>query len=198
MVERQQILNWLAKNVSVERKEHILGVENTARELATFHQVDENKAASAGLLHDLAKFYPPNRLLAMAREEGIDIDPVCLHNPHLLHADVSAIVARQEFGVTDPEVLEAIALHTLGRPYMSDLSCVVFIADTLEPNRGNTPELESLRKTSKKNIYQAVWQTCDYSLRYLLDKSLTIHPRTVLTRNWALQIALKNRTQVTE
>jgi len=191
MVERQQVLNWLAENVSVERLEHILGVEETAKELASFHQVDENKAAIAGLLHDLAKFFPPNRLLVMAREEGLEIDQVCLHNPHLLHADVSAIVARREFGVKDPEILEAIALHTLGKPDMSDLSCVVFVADALEPNRGNTPEIKSLRLTSKKNLYKAVWQTCDYSLGYLLKKSLTIHPRTVLTRNWALQIVKK-------
>ena len=60
--------------------------------------------------------------------------------PHLLHADVSAIVARDEFGVKDKEILEAVRNHTLGRPGMSHLSCIVFVADVLEPNRGDSPQ----------------------------------------------------------
>jgi predicted HD superfamily hydrolase involved in NAD metabolism len=89
----------------------------------------------------------------------------------------------------DEAVLEAIALHTLGRPGMSLLSCVVFIADSLEPGRGNTPELEALRQVSFSNLYKAVWLTGDYCLKFLLDSRCLIHPRTILTRNWALQMS---------
>ena len=141
---RDQVLTWLADNVPASRIQHILGVEQMSVELARHYQMDIEKAACAGLMHDLAKYFKPKVLLQMARDENIEIDPVCEANPHLLHADVSAIVARDKFGVQDEGVLEAIALHTLGRPGMSDLACVVFIADSLEPNRGNTPELEAL------------------------------------------------------
>jgi predicted HD superfamily hydrolase involved in NAD metabolism len=89
--------------------------------------------------------------------------------------------------VEDEEVLQAIANHTLGRPGMSSLSCIVFLADSLEPGRGNTPELEALRQLSCQNIYQAVWLTCDYSLKYLLETQRLIHPRTIATRNWFMQ-----------
>ena len=188
---RDRVLAWLAKNVSPSRLQHIIGVEQTCLELAEHHQLDGTKAARAGLMHDLAKFFPPSRLLAMAREEGIEVDSVCQINPHLLHADVSAIVAREEFGVDDEEILAAISNHTLGRPQMSALSCVVFIADVLEPNRGDNPELQGMRQVSKKNLYKVVQQTCDYSLRYLLAQNRTIHPRTILTRNWALETAKK-------
>jgi HD superfamily phosphohydrolase YqeK len=37
-------------------------------------------------------------------------------NPHLLHADVSAIVARNTFGVSDTQRLNTIADRALGRP----------------------------------------------------------------------------------
>src|SRR4028118_816571 len=130
---RDRVLTWLADNVPASRLQHILGVEEMSVELADFYHLDVEKAAQAGLMHDLAKYFKANLLLQMARNEGIEVDPVCEATPHLLHADVSAIVARDEFGVRDEAVLEAIALHTLGRPGMSDLSCVVFIADTLEP-----------------------------------------------------------------
>jgi len=63
-------------------------------------------------MHDLAKYFKPPQLLEMARAEGLDIDPVSEAAPHLLHADVSAIVARDTFGVQDEEVLQAIANHT--------------------------------------------------------------------------------------
>ncbi len=105
----------------------------------------------------------------------------------LLHADVGAIVARDQFGIKDQAVLDAIANHTLGQPHMSPLSCVVFLADTLEPSRGETAELQALRQLSQQNLYQAVWQTCDYVLHYLIRTASQIHPRAILTRNWALQ-----------
>jgi HD superfamily phosphohydrolase YqeK len=56
----------------------------------------------------------------MAESAGIEVDSICLSHPHLLHADVSAIVAQKEFNVTDEEILAAIRNHTLGQPNMSD------------------------------------------------------------------------------
>jgi predicted HD superfamily hydrolase involved in NAD metabolism len=99
---------------------------------------------------------------------------------------VSAIVARDEFGITDPKILDAIADHTLGRPEMGAMSCIIFLADTLEAGRGDTEELQSLRQLSYQNLHRAVWHTCDYSLAYLLSTRCLIHPRTIRTRNWAM------------
>jgi len=186
---RENVLAWLCERVPAARIKHILGVEQVAGDLARHYGLDEAKARSAGLLHDLAKYFKPQLLLQMAQKEGLELDSVLEAHPHLLHADASAIVARDEFGVVDREILEAIANHTLGRPNMSQLSCTVFIADTIEPSRGNTAALEALREASWQNLYAAVWQTSDYSLKYLLETRCYIHPRTVLTRNWALQMA---------
>lgn len=188
-IEREHVLTWLAENVPESRLNHILRVEQMSVELARHHHLDVEKAAQAGLMHDLAKYFKPQKLLEMARAESLDIDPVSAATPHLLHADVSAIVARDTFGVEDEEVLQAIANHTLGRPGMDLLSCIVFLADSLEPGRGNTPELEALRKLSYENLAEAVWRTSDYSLKYLLEQERLIHPRTIATRNWFLQTA---------
>lgn len=191
---RAKILAWLNDNVPPKRIQHILGVEQMASELARHYQLDTQIAAQAGLMHDLAKYFKPQRLLQMAQAEGLPIDEVDLAAPHLLHADVSAIVAREEFGVTNPEILQAIADHTLGRPGMGPMSCIIFLADSLEAGRGNTDELQSLRQLSYQNLHQAVWRTCDYSLQYLLSTRCLIHPRTIRTRNWAMT----NSSQETE
>lgn len=194
---RQQVLAWLKENVPDSRIEHILRVEQMAINLAILHQADVEKAALAGLMHDLAKYFKPARLLDMARQANLPLDPVDEANPHLLHADISAIVAREEFGVQDPEILSAIANHTLGRPGMDDLSCIVYLADSLEPGRGDTPELNQLRQLAQQNLAQAVWQTCDASVQFLLQTQRLIHPRALQTRNSFLQ-QTKSQQKFTE
>jgi len=184
---RDQVLTWLADNVPTARMQHILRVEQMSVELARHYHLNVEQAAQAGLMHDLAKYFKPERLLQMAREGGIDIDPICAATPHLLHADVSAIVAKEEFGIQEDSVLNAIALHTLGTPGMSNMSCVVFLADSLEPGRGDTPELENLRTIAHIDLHKAVWLTCDYCIKHLLNTRRLIHPRMILTRNWAVQ-----------
>ena len=189
---REKVIAWLKDNVSEHRLNHILGVEATCVELAQLYQIPVKKAAKAGLLHDLAKFFQPDKLLRIANKAKIEIDPICQKHPHLIHADVSAIVARQEFGVNNSRILEAIKNHTLGNPKMSRLSCIVYIADAIEPSRGDSAELNRLREIAKENLYRGVWETSDYTLRYLISDRKIIHPRTILTRNWALRQAKKD------
>ena len=69
---RSDILIWLQSNVPESRSRHILRVEAMSADLARHHNVDPDKAAQAGLMHDLAKFFKPDRLLAMAEHDGHD------------------------------------------------------------------------------------------------------------------------------
>ena len=61
--QRSQVLSWLTDNVSAHRLQHILGVEELCLKLAKHHQIDAEKAADAGLFHDLAKFFPPKETI---------------------------------------------------------------------------------------------------------------------------------------
>jgi predicted HD superfamily hydrolase involved in NAD metabolism len=189
---RDRIISWLQENVSTHRLQHILGVEQTCISLARHYQLNEQQAAQAGLMHDLAKFFSDQKLLKIATDAKIPVDAIYHKRPHLLHAEVGAVVAQQEFAVNDPEILNAIGNHTLGTPYMSKLSCVVFIADALEPNRGDNEELAAMRIIATKNLYKCVQQISDYSLKYLVSQQKIIHPRAILTRNWAKTQAKEN------
>lgn len=183
---RQPVLDWLANHVPQSRIQHVLRVEQMAIELARLHGLNEVQAAQAGLMHDLAKYFKPQVLLEMAQRAGLPLDPIDQLNPHLLHANVSALVARSEFEIRNIQILEAIANHTLGSPGMDALSCVVFLADSLEPGRGSTAELEHLRQVSQVDLTKAVWLISDYKLRQLLNQGRLIHPRALATRNWFL------------
>lgn len=184
---RSNILTWLKSEVPESRIRHILRVETMAIDLARHHGVDSTKASQAALMHDLAKFFKPEKLLTLAQSHGLDIDPICQAAPHLLHAEVGAIVAQDVFHITDVPILRAIANHTLGTPGMDALSCIIYLADSLEPGRGKTEELENLRQRCHTDLNEAVWRTADFSLQYLLRSQQLIHPRTVMTRNWFLQ-----------
>ncbi len=180
---RQPVLDWLRQNVPEKRLDHILRVETMAMTLARHHGLDLAAVQAAGLMHDLAKCFPARRLLAMATTAGWQIDPAERQSPHLLHAPVGALIARETFGVEDERVLQAIANHTLGAPDMDAVSSVVYLADSLEPGRGTTPELQRLRQLSYEHLPTAVYETCVASLKYLLETSYPIHPRAILTRN---------------
>lgn len=186
---REQVLTWLAAQVPAPRLAHCLRVEAMAVALANHYGLDQSVAAQAGLMHDLAKYFKPQRLLTLASKAGLPIDPVDEAHPHLLHADVSALVAQQEFGVVDRDVLDGIANHTLGHPAMAPLSCIVFLADSLEPGRGHTPQLNHLRSLCYQDLPTAVYQTCDATLTHLMERGRPIHPRAVLTRNWFLAVS---------
>ena len=47
MIMREKVIDWLNKNVSRHRLQHILGVEKMCEQLAIYHQIDPKKASQA-------------------------------------------------------------------------------------------------------------------------------------------------------
>lgn len=154
--------------------------------LAQHHDLPVALVQQAGLMHDLAKCFPPAELLAIAAAEGWELDPAEQHTPHLLHAPVGAVVARDRFGINNERVLRAIACHTLGSPDMDEIGAIVYLADALEPGRGDSPPLHHLRELSYGDLWGAVYETCVFSLQHLLESQRLVHPRTILTHNQCL------------
>jgi predicted HD superfamily hydrolase involved in NAD metabolism len=130
----------LARNVREQigqehRYAHSVRVARCADILAMRHGVSTRKARVAGMLHDLARLYSAERLIAESRARGFTISAAELEHPTLLHARLGAALARERFAIEDPEVLSAIEKHTVGAGEMSSLDCVVYLADSLEPHR---------------------------------------------------------------
>jgi predicted HD superfamily hydrolase involved in NAD metabolism len=117
------------------RYAHILRVARTAERLARTYGVDPGRARTAGLLHDLARLYPGERLVGECTARGMPIDAFERANPIVLHARLSAELARDWFGVTDEAVLSAIRKHTVAAATMSPLDEILYLADGLEAGR---------------------------------------------------------------
>lgn len=162
-------------------------MSNTARKLADAAGVAAERAALGGLLHDSARAFTDQELLAAAARYGVPVDEIEQRVPVLLHGPVGAAWARRELGIDDEEVLQAVAWHSTGRGPMTALEKVVFLADKLEPEKGGRyPSLDALFATARRDIDAALIVCLDQQLRYLLERNALLHPASVAARNAAL------------
>jgi predicted HD superfamily hydrolase involved in NAD metabolism len=153
----------------------------TSVSLAGRYGADPVKADLAALLHDLAKFWPIERQEAVMREQGLNPE-LLEYDKQLLHAEVAAFVAEREYGVDDPEVLDAVRYHTSGRVGMTLLDKIVCLADYIEPGR-NFPGVDHIRALAEQNLEQALVAGFDSTISFLIEKQKIIFPLTVLARN---------------
>jgi predicted HD superfamily hydrolase involved in NAD metabolism len=155
---------------------HSVRVARCAELLAQRHGLDTRKARVAGLLHDLARLYSPERLLAESAARGIPIGESERRHPMLLHARLGAEIARERFGVEDAEVLSAIEKHTTGAATMTPLDCAVYLADSLEPER-SFPERAALWQLALRDLGAATRETIALSARRRAEKTARAEAR---------------------
>ena len=182
------MLEGLASTLKKSRYIHCLHVEATAAELAQFYGVDRDKAALAGLLHDCSRYLPPREMLRKAEEAGIAVTPLRREQPDLLHPMVSAVLAREVYGVEDEQVLHAIASHMQGSVPMSGLDMVVNAADYVEPGR-DFPGVVGLRREMKAVPLPELLLHCmKGTMVYLLEQETAcIDPQSVETINYLIK-----------
>ena len=171
----------LKEDISRKRYIHSLGVSDTAACLAMRYEYDIRKAALAGLLHDCAKGLDDKELLETVRHGNIEISEVELTNPELLHSKAGSVVAKEKYGIEDDEILNSIYWHTTGKPDMSMLEKIIFLADYIEPNRATIPWIDSIRQIAFTDMDEAVALACKNSIDYLNKASRTIDRITIDT-----------------
>ena len=168
----------LQDQLQKKRYEHTLGVEETAMLLANIYDEDMNKARLAALLHDCAKNLTDNKKLELCKKYNIMLTRQELDNLDLIHAKIGSIVAREEYEVEDSDVLNAITYHTTGRPNMSTLEKIIYIADYIEPGRDKAPNLEKIRALAKVDLDKALLIILSNTINYLKANSNYIDPLT--------------------
>lgn len=184
---QRQIKNHLG----AELYQHSLGTAETAAVLAVRHRGDKCRAYLAGLLHDYGKGYSKIELGRKAGQMGLCLDRVSLKEKGLLHAPVGAALLPVELGVTDPAVLKAVAYHTTGRPGMSLLEKILYLADMIEPGR-DFEGVEALREMACTDLDRALLAAVDYTIQRVLQRGLLLHPRSVQFRNSLLDSSREN------
>ena len=182
MTERlAEIRKELKKKLKKERFEHTVGVMYTAASLAMCYKADMQKALTAGLLHDCGKCCPVKDQLMLCEKYRIELTKSELDMPALIHAKLGSYLAEHEYGIKDREILDAVTYHTTGRPGMSMLEKIIYIADYIEPNRRGIPGLEEIRGIVFRDIDKAVCLSAERTVRYLRNEGNSVDAMTVST-----------------
>ncbi len=178
----EEIRALLEKSLPPKRYQHSMRVYETALALGKRHHAEEAKVALAALLHDCGREIPVKESVEKARALGLPVDFIEAGQPVLLHAKIGACLATQKYGVTDPEVLEAIRCHTTGAETLSLTARIVFLADMLEPGR-RFPGVEELRRLAREDLEQAMFTAYRDTICYLLEAGALIHPAAIAGYN---------------
>ena len=180
-ISRNQLLVKMQQLLPEKRLKHCLGDEQTAIELAERFGVDREKAGLAGLLHDYAKKLSDEEFLALI--DKYDLAPKLKDwGNNFWHGLVGVYKIREDLGLSDPEILRSIEIHTVGSAQMSDLDKVVYVADYIEPNR-DFPGVAEAREIARISLNRAVAYETARSVEYLAHQGLPIYPQTLETYN---------------
>ena len=173
------ILDELRKTMTLMRYRHTLGVETTAEALAKCFHVDPDKARMAALLHDCAKHLPMDKMVEMVERADVEMAEGEKDSRALLHAAAGMILAKEQFGVTDPDVLSAIRWHTTGRAGMSDLEKVIYLADMIEPGRRPFQGIEKIRDAANHSLNEAMAIAAKRTVLYVRSRGMPLNQRTL-------------------
>jgi len=184
-MDEKKILKKLKRLLPPSRFKHSLRVREKVLHLSKYYRVNLKKASIAGLLHDVSRYMDRDGLMLLAQKIGVKIDPISRLEPKLLHAQLSAYIAKKRFGIKDKLVLRAISHHTLGKKKMSLLEKIVYIADHIEEKRSHAG-IKKARSLAKRDIDQAIVAISSSMIRYLLENNLPVHPGTYEVRNYYL------------
>ena len=184
--KEKDLLFCLQSTLRPKRYIHTLGVAYTAANLANcfMKEKDVKRAKIAGLLHDCAKYMTDDEMLALCEKYGISLSKIEKQNPALVHGKLGAYFAKHRYGIEDEEICTAILYHTTGKPQMTTLEKIIYIADYIEPNRSmkcSPYSLEQVRKESFRNLDKRLIMILTNTVEYLKKSHSLIDELTLKT-----------------
>ena len=176
-MNQKQAKELVRSRLSDKRYEHTLNVKKMAVKLAKHYGTDPEQAALAALLHDAAKELPKDEMRAIMQAypqyaQGGEARPT-----PVWHGICAAILARTEWGVTDEAVLSAIACHTAGKPGMTQLDKILYLADMTSAER-DWPGVEKLRKLEMKDLDAAMLAALKQTNGFVLSEGKPLDPES--------------------
>ena len=170
----------------MSREKHISGVVSAAEMIRSevFPHVSKEDVYTAAFYHDCTKNMEQIPLL---EEYGILQTQELLRSPAVMHAFTGAEKLKREG--KNESVVNAVRYHTTGRPNMTEIEKIIFIADYIEENR----EYESCKNARKeylqseksvKSIDKLVCGILKNTIDHLKEKKVYIHPLTIDAAKW--------------
>lgn len=169
-------------SVTEKRYAHSLRTGAMARLMCERYGVDAEKGYFAGIAHDVCKDCSDETLIALASQDGNPITELERAVPALLHGRAAAVTLHTEYGVTDSDILQAVANHTLGGADLCALAKILYAADKIEPGRPQSTDSyrERLLALSLDELVLAV---VDENSEYLQSRGKPVAPESITFRD---------------
>ncbi|MBR4600849.1 MAG: bis(5'-nucleosyl)-tetraphosphatase (symmetrical) YqeK [Treponema sp.] len=167
--------------VKESRFEHSMRTAKMFAELCRNYGLPEEKAWIAGIAHDMCKDVSDGQLFELAQKDGRGFSEMEKTLPFLLHGRAAAVRIQEMFGVTDGEIIDAIANHTSGSADSCDFALLLFVADKIEPGRPQSTDDYRSRLLSLP-LKECVLSVIEENIAYLEKKGKTVDPVTLKLR----------------
>ena len=164
--------------MSSRRFLHTLGVMHTLNTLANIHGLCPVKSTLVSLLHDLSKEIEPGRIRSDLQRRTLDIPKDDLNYAKVWHGYHASVIARQEMGITDRDILEAVALHTTADANVCPMTRAVYVADFCEPGR-TVDSANDILNQAKRDLDQGFREALLRKTGHMMSlKEFSLSPRT--------------------
>ena len=177
-----EFLKEIKKRLNPDRLYHSLNVADEAKKLAKHYGADEQKAFTAGLLHDILKNTPDSELLQYVERHGIMLTETERASRKTWHAMAGADFLRRELHVTDEDILSAVRWHTTGRAGMTLLDKVLFVADFISADR-DYPGVERMREKAYVSLEDAMLEGLQFTINELVENAWPVHEDSIRAYN---------------
>lgn len=180
----EEIKKELRKRLSEKRYNHSVGTMIAAKKLAKVYGEDEETAAFAGLIHDIAKELTKEEIEEYVKKYDIKIDEIEKRQVALLHAKLGACIAKEEFGASE-KVQNAILYHTTGNVKMDRFAKIIYVADKIEETRCYMG-VDERRKLAIEDLDTVILDTLSSTIEKSINLGRLIHPDTTDLRNYLI------------
>ena len=178
---RYRLDDFVKVRTTEKRYRHIQGVVETAVALAEKYGVDVESADIAALFHDACKNLDIDEMNMLVEKYGIG--DVYIDKPQLAHSKLAAAILKDEFGVEDQDILNAISYHTTGRAGMSLLEKIIYVSDATEPNR-TYADAKRLNHLAFWDLDRACLEVAEWSVKIITEEGKYLDQDSVRARDW--------------
>ena len=174
----EKIRDYTEAHVKPARYDHSVRVAEMSVKLCRRYGLDENKGYLMGIGHDMCKDMNREKMMETAARDGNPITAFEKSKPSLLHGRAAAVMMKEKFGITDQEILQAVANHVSGCLGLCDLGKVLFLADKTEPGRPQSTD-ESRANLLKLSLDQMFLSVIKENYEFIKNKGFEIYPDTI-------------------
>ena len=180
----QRIETIARETLGMERFLHSRNTALLASDMCLRFGLDPAAGYLAGIAHDLAKQIDNKQLIKIVKNAGMVISPLEKEKPNLLHGKAAAVLLKERYGISNKDVLEAVACHTSGNQSMGSLAKIIYIADKTESSRNIDPALrEMCLKPKETDLDTILYSVLEKTIGKLQAKKLDLSEDTLLLLN---------------